>query len=136
MDTQPSETYKETSFRIHKNKQFLVKIFNRSRFSEKSVNPVYATFKGGYSSYNIAMTKWEYFCLWGHFRICFDKTDLIDNWKHLSFYGYRDGYTYTPVKKLLWNFKLHMAYGKKFPFIKFGFNKIWNISKDNHQHAQ
>ena len=65
----------------------------------KAANSPYATFKGSYVSYNIAMTKWDYFCLWNHFRICFDKTDLIDGWTHISLYGYRNGYTYTPVKK-------------------------------------
>ena len=98
---------------------------------DKAVNPTYATFKGGYGSYNIAMTKWEYFCLWGHFRICFDKTDLIDGWTHISFHGYRNGYTYTAIKKLLWNFKLHIAFNKKFPFIKIGFKNIWKLKNWN-----
>ena len=51
-----------------------------------------------------------------------NKTDLIDGWTHISLHGYRNGYTYTPVKKLLWDFNWHFAFNKKFPFIKIGFS--------------
>jgi len=98
---------------------------------DKAVNPTYTTFKGGYGSWNDSMSHWSYLCLWGHFRICFDKTDLIDGWTHISLHGYRNGYTYTPVKKLLWNFDWHFAFNKKFPFIKIGFENIWKLNNEN-----
>ncbi len=96
----------------------------------KAVNPTYATFKGGYGSYNLDMTYWEYFCLWGHLKIYYRKTDLINDWTHISLHGYRYGYTYTPVKKLLWDFNWHFAFNKKFPFIKIGFKNIENLFKE------
>lgn len=97
----------------------------------KAVNPIYATFKGGYGEMDEAMTRWGYYCLWGHLRFCYSETDLIDGWKHISLHGYRNGYTYTPVKKLLWDFDWHFAYNKKFPFIKIGFKNIENLYKEN-----
>ena len=93
--------------------------------SLKGVNSIYTTFKGGYGEYNIDMTNWEYFCFWGHFRICYNETDLIDGWKHISIHGYRNGYTYTPVNKLLWDFGWHFAFNRKWPFIKIGFRRVW-----------
>ena len=100
----------------------------------KSVNPVYSTFKGGYGSgWKIDggtypgspyRNSWDYFCLWGHLRFCYDASDLIGGWIHYSIHGYRDGYTYTPVRKLLFNFNWHFAFNKKFPWIMIGFNKI------------
>ena len=41
----------------------------------KAVNPIYATFKGGYGEMDEAMTKWGYYCLWGHLRFCYSETD-------------------------------------------------------------
>lgn len=93
----------------------------------KCVNPIYSTFKGGYGRYNRDWTDWEYFCLWGHLRLCYDKRCLIDGWKHISLHGYKFGYTYTPVKKLLWQFDYHFAFNKKWPFIKIGFHRIWPL---------
>ena len=66
----------------------------------------------------------------GHLRFCYNKTDLIDGWAHIGLHGYRNGYTYTPVKKLLWNFNWHFAYGTEWPFIKIGFHKIWPLVKE------
>ena len=96
----------------------------------KAVNSIYTTFKGGCDGHNIDMSKWGYFCLWGHLKFCYNKTDLIDGWTHISLHGYRNGYTYTPVKKLLWDFNWHFAFNKKFPFIKIGFKNIWKLNKD------
>lgn len=97
----------------------------------KAVSSIYTTFKGGCDGHNIDMSKWGYFCLWGHLKFCYNKTDLIDGWTHISLHGYRNGYTYTPVKKLLWDFNWHFAFNKKFPFIKIGFKNIWKLNNEN-----
>ena len=98
---------------------------------DKVIIPPYTTFKGGYGSWNDDMSQWDYFCLWSHLRFCYNKTDLIDGWTHISLYGYRNGYTYTPVKKLLWDFNWHFAFNKKFPFIQIRFKNIWKLKKEN-----
>ena len=49
----------------------------------------------------------------------------------LVYNGYRNGYTYTPVKKLLWDFNWHFEFNKKFPFIKIGFKNIWKLNNEN-----
>jgi len=127
MNTQPDKIYKETELRIYDN-SFISKFLSKyCNYYDKAVNPTYATFKGGYGSWNDDMSQWDYFCLWGHLRFCYNKTDLIDGWTHIGLHGYRNGYTYTPVKKLLWNFDWHFAYNKKFPFIKIGFKNIENL---------
>ena len=69
--------------------------------------------------------------LFCHLKFCYNKTDLIDGWTHISLHGYRNGYTYTPVKKLLWDFNWHFAFNKKFPFIKIGFKNIWKLNNEN-----
>lgn len=122
----PDSMYMDTKVNVDKSSSFLKRVFGVTSF-DKSVNPVYTTFKGGYGSYNLDMTDWDYFCLLGHLRICYDETDLIDGWKHISIHGYRYGYTYTPVKKLLWTFNHHIAFNKKWPFIKIGFHRIWPL---------
>ena len=97
----------------------------------KGVNPTYTTFRGNYGSWNIDKTQLDWFCLWGHLRICYDSKDMLDGWKHISLHGFKFGYTYTPVKKLLWNFDYHFAFNKKWPFVKIGFTNIWPlIDKD------
>lgn len=118
--------YMNTKVKADTSSNFLKRLFGITSL-EKSVNPVYATFKGGYGLYNLGMTNWDYFCLWGHLRICYNETNLIDGWKHISIHGYRNGYTYTPVKKLLWTFNYHIAFNKKWPFIKIGFHRIWPL---------
>ena len=112
--------------------------FFNIKYDPKAVNPVYATFKGGYGGLSDDMKSWEYFCLWGHLRFCYNKKvmmdgwqDIKDGWTWISLHGYRDGYTYTPVKKLLWNFTLHIAYRNKWPFIKIGFDNVWPLIYDN-----
>ena len=100
-----------------------------SRPEYKSVNPIYSTFKGGYGGWRSDWSDWDYFCLWGHLRFCYDKRELKDDWIHISLHGYTNGYTYTPVKTLLWNFDWHFAFNKKWPFIKIGFNNIENLYK-------
>lgn len=97
---------------------------------DKVIIPTYTTFKGGYGSWNDDMSQWDYFCLWNHLRFYYNKTDLIDGWTYISLHGYRNGYIYTPVNKLLWDFNWHFAFNKKFPFIKIGFKKIWKLNKD------
>ena len=97
----------------------------------KAVSSIYTTFKGGYDGHNIDMSKWGYFCLWGHLKFCYNKTDLIDGWTHISLHGYRNRYTYTPVKKLLWDFNWHFAFNKKSTFIKIGFKNIWKLNNEN-----
>jgi len=95
----------------------------------KSVNPTYSTFKGNYGSWNENKTEWDYFCLWGHFRIYYNANHLKDNWVHIGLNGYKNGYTYTPVKTLLWDFNWHFAFNKKWPFVKIGFKNIENLFK-------
>ena len=81
------------------------------------------------------MSTYEYFCLWGHLKFCYNRKimtddgfeEIKDGWTWISLHGYRNGYTYTPVKSLLWNFNLHIAYRNKWPFIKIGFNNIWPL---------
>lgn len=97
---------------------------------DKVIIPPYTTFKGGYGSWNDDMSQWDYFCLWSHLRLYYNKTDLIDGWTYISLHGYRNGYIYSPVNKLLWDFNWHFAFNKKFPFIKIGFKKIWKLNKD------
>ena len=99
---------------------------------EKEINSIYTTFKGGLGSWNEDMTRWEYFCLWGHLRFYYDGSHrtLKDDWTHISLHGYRYGYAYSPVEKLLWRFDWHMAYSKRWPFIKIGFKRIWPLFKD------
>ena len=128
IDTQanPTNDYTVQKVKVDTISNFLKRLFGITSW-EKSVNPVYATFKGGYGSYNIAMTNWDYFCLWGHLRICYDSYSLKDGWISISLHGYRYGYTYTPVKKLLWTFNHHIAFNKKWPFIKIGFHRIWPL---------
>ena len=97
--------------------------------SIKFFNPIYTTFKGGLGSWNEEMTEWDYFCLWGHLRLCYNKQSPKDDWVWISLHGYKNGYTYSPVKSLLWNFNWHFAYKWKWPFIKIGFLKIWPLIK-------
>lgn len=106
--------------------------FFNNKYDPKAVNPVYATFKGGYGGWNANKTEWDYFCLWGYLRFCYDRshTRLKDDWIHISLHGYKYGYTYTPVKLPWFNFDWHIAYRKKWPFIKIGFNRIWPLFKD------
>lgn len=91
----------------------------------KAVNPVYTTFKGGCDSNNENMTYWSYTFLWGHLRFCYNKIDLRDEWTHIAIYGYKNGYAHAPIKLKWWNFHLHMAIRKKWPFIKIGFRNIY-----------
>lgn len=115
--------YPNEKIEVDKSSQFLRRFFGYTS-SSKNVNPIYATFKGGIGMRNEKMTHWDYFCLWGHLRFVYNKIDLMDDWTHISLHGYRNGYTYTPVKKLLWNFMFHFVYRKKWPFIKIGIDKI------------
>lgn len=118
--------YMDTKVKVDTSSSFLKRVFGVTSW-EKSVNPIYATFKGGLGKYNDDMSEWDYFCLWGHFRFCYDKKNLIDGWTHIGLHGYRNGYTYTPVKRLLWQFDYHFAFNKKWPFIKIGFHRIWPL---------
>lgn len=97
--------------------------------SPKGVNSIYTTFKGGLGGWNDDITQYERFYLWGHLRFCYNKEKIDKPWTHISLHGYKYGYTYSPVKNLLWNFNWHMAYGSKWPFIKIGFHKIWPLIK-------
>lgn len=133
IDTQANSTndYTVPKVKVDTSSNFLKRLFGATSW-EKSVNPIYATFKGGLGKWNDDMSEWDYFCLWGHLRIGYDETDLINGWKHISIHGYRNGYTYTPVKKLLWAFNHHIALNKKWPFIKIGFHRIWPLhDKEN-----
>ena len=80
---------------------------------DKVVNPLYTTFKGSYGLWNDDMSQWDYVCLWSHLRFYYNKTDLIDGWTYINLHGYRKGYIYTPVNKLLWDFNWHFAFNKK-----------------------
>jgi hypothetical protein len=90
----------------------------------KRINPIYTTFKGGYDTYNENMTNWSYIFLWGYLRFCYNEDDLIDGWTHITIHGYKNGYTYTPIKLKWWNFNWHIAVRKKWPFIKIGIRNI------------
>ena len=96
----------------------------------KSYNPVYTTFKGGKGSWNEDNTSWDWVFFWGYLRFCYDKRELKDGWVHISLHGYKEGYTYTPVKLKWWNFHWHFAYRSKYPFLKIGFKSIENLFKN------
>lgn len=97
----------------------------------KCANPVYTTFKGGYDCKGYpgvpCQDSWSYVFLWGNVRLVYDRSCMKEGWIHLSLHGYNNGYTYTPVKLHLPNFHWHIAVNTKFPFIKFGFERVWAL---------
>lgn len=105
----------------------------------KCVNPVYTTFKGGYDSGWKTDGKvypgepyqdyWSYVFLWGNLRLVYDRLCMKEGWIKISLHGYNNGYTYTPVKLHLPDFHWHIAVNTKFPFIKFGFERVWALVK-------
>ena len=89
----------------------------------KCINPVYGTLFGGWSKR--WATAFEYTCIYGKLRLCYDSCKLKDGWKHPSIH---------------WNNVInggkarnfHLAYRWKFPFLKIGFNSIKNLYKENY----
>ena len=89
----------------------------------KCINPVYNTLLGGWSMRS--PNAFDYTCIYGRLRICYDSFKLIDGWKHLSIHwnNINNG-------GKAWNF--HIAYRWKFPFLKIGFNSIKNLYKEDY----
>lgn len=89
----------------------------------KCINPVYGTLLGGWSKR--WATAFEYTCIYGKLRLCYDSCKLKDGWKHPSIHwnNFNNG-------GKAWNF--HLAYRWKFPFLKIGFNSIKNLYKEEY----
>ena len=118
----------DPEIKVDTSSKFLRMLFGVTSW-EKTVNPVYGTYKGGLGGWNDDMTFYDYFCLWGHLRFCYNKKETKEGWTWISLHGYKNGYTYSPVRKLLWNFNWHFAYGKHFPWIKVGFDNVNEVLK-------
>ena len=116
----------------------------------KGLSPTFSTFKGGYDSGFIVDGKpktdvWSYTCLWGYLRLCYNGSELKNNWKHISLHGRACnffGWDIVPVssstkfKHLVFdivNFNWHFAFNKKWPFMKIGFTNIWKMYKDEYR---
>ena len=89
----------------------------------KCINPVYGTLLGGWSMRRA--TAFNYTCIYGRLRLCYDSCQLKDGWKHPSIHwnNFNNG-------GKAWDF--HIAYRWKFPFLKIGFNSIKNLYKENY----
>ena len=89
----------------------------------KYINPVYGTLLGGFAMQ--CATAFDYTCVYGKLRLCYDSCELKDGWKHPSIHwnNFNNG-------GKAWNF--HFAYRWKFPFLKIGFNSIKNLYKENY----
>lgn len=87
----------------------------------KCINPVYGTLLGGWSKRRA--TAFEYTCIYGRLRLCYDTCQLTDGWKHSSIH-----WNNVINGGKAWHF--HLAYRWKFPFLKIGFNSIKNLYKD------
>ena len=89
----------------------------------KCINPVYGTLLGGWSKR--WATAFEYTCIYGKLRLCYDSCKLKDGWKHPSIH-----WNNVINGGKAWHF--HLAYRWKFPFLKIGFNSIKNLYKENY----
>ena len=89
----------------------------------KCINQVYGTLFGGWSKR--WATAFEYTCIYGKLRLCYDSCKLKDDWKHPSIH-----WNNVINGGKAWNF--HLAYRWKFPFLKIGFNSIKNLYKENY----
>ena len=89
----------------------------------KCINIVYGTLLGGWSKR--WATAFDYTCIYGKLRLCYDTCKLKDGWKHPSIHWN----TFNNGGKA-WNF--HLAYRWKFPFLKIGFNSIKKLYKEEY----
>ena len=89
----------------------------------KCINPVYGTLLGGWSKR--WATAFDYTCIYGRLRLCYDSCKLKDGWKHPSIH-----WNNVNNGGKAWNF--HLAYRWKFPFLKIGFDSIKNLYKENY----
>ena len=89
----------------------------------KCINPIRNTLLGGWSKR--WATAFEYTCIYGKLRLCYDSCKLKDGWKHPSIHwnNFNNG-------GKAWNF--HLAYRWKFPFLKNGFNSIKNLYREDY----
>lgn len=89
----------------------------------KCINPIRNTLLGGWSKR--WATAFEYICIYGRLRLCYDSCKLKDGWKHPSIHwnNFNNG-------GKAWDF--HLAYRWKFPFLKIGFNSIKNLYKEDY----
>ncbi len=89
----------------------------------KQYSSSYTTLLGGITSWgedvNGKRTCFEYTFFYGLFRFGWHNLHLQHGWKHLSLH-------YNNNKTGHW-FNWHMAYNKKWPFIKIGFDNVWPL---------
>ena len=100
-----------------------IKKKNDDKGYRKYINPVYGTRFGGWSKR--WATAFEYTCVYGKLRFCYDSCKLKDGWKHPSIHwnNFNNG-------GKAWNF--HLAYRWKYPFLKIGFNSIEILYKEDY----
>ena len=100
-----------------------IKKKNVDKAYRKYINPVYETLLGGFAMQ--CATAFDYTCVYGKLRLCYDSCKLKDGWKHPSIHwnNFNNG-------GKAWVF--HLAYRWKFPFLKIGFNSIKNLYKEDY----
>ena len=97
--------------------------------TKKIYSTVYNTLKGGYcmnhldADGNVSNTEWQYTCLYDKIRFTYSSIVLREGWIHRSIH-----WNNIINGGIAWDF--HIAYRKKYPFIKIGFNSIKNLYKE------
>lgn len=106
---------------------------------KKTINPIYSTFKGGYSSgYSEIDGKrsncWEYTFCYDIFRFCkgnvFGKLTVpgVSYSLHMNTYH---SYCYLPKWLKNKSFHWHFAFIKRWPFVLIGFKNVWKYMEVN-----